>query len=152
MSGLMECCADMERETGFLVNEITGLDTITAAEWMDLKIRKLGKNEKLEFPLALLPRTGLACYRKGVLKAAAFLYLEKSSSVAVCGWIMANPGNSSASSHKAVQMLLAAMPDYARRHGAKYLLTTFGNRAVNKIADRLGFITGEKAENKFFPL
>jgi hypothetical protein len=67
--------------------------------------------------------------------------------VAVCGWIAANPGNTPSESKLAVTELLKAMPEYARQQGATFLLSTFGNRGINRIAREAGFLHGDKAEH-----
>ena len=139
-------------------DEMSIEEACKAVEWLSLKIRQKTENNTLSFPSDWMPETGLVVFddlspQSGGLTdrllAVATLYLEQSSPVAVCGWCLTNPENTARQSQMAVRLLMAAMPIYAKRHGAKYLLTTFGNRGINRILDRIGFINGEVSENKF---
>ena len=139
-------------------DELSVEEACLAVEWLSQKIRRRTGNNSLSFPSEWIPETGLVVFDDpspqsgavtGRLLAAATLYLEQSSPVAVCGWCIANPENTVWQSQRAIKLLMAAMPVYAKRHGAKYLLTTFGNRGINRILDRTGFINGEVSENKF---
>lgn len=116
--------------------------------WLTARLQRASGRFDLLFPADWLPPTGLAAYRKecsrDVLSACAFLYLEQNSPVAVCGWVAANPQNTARQSYDAVSALLKHMPDYAKVHGKKHLLTTFGNRGINRILDQNGFITGDQ--------
>lgn len=135
------------------IRELNTTDKIFFWEWINYRIRKQTGNCQLEFPYELIPATGLVAYtEEDELLAIALLYLERTSNVAVCGWCVANPGNHCKTSKKAIQKLLAQMPIYAKKFNAKCLLTTFGNRGINKILDETGFFAGEKAENKFLML
>ena len=134
------------------VRYMTDSDAVRAGNWLNLKVRSKSGCAAAEFPLELLPQTGLSCFYEHTLLAVAFLYLEKSSSVAVCGWCIANPGNLPSQSRIAVMELLRAMPQYAKQQGATFLLTSFGNRGINSIARGLGFLPGERAENMFMNL
>lgn len=129
------------------VRYMTLNDSVRAGNWMNLKVRQRSGIEAAAFPVEILPKTGLSCFHENRLLAVAFLYLEKSSTVAVCGWIAANPGNTPSESNIAVKELMTAMPEYARQQGATYLLTTFGNRGINRIAREAGFLPGDKAEH-----
>lgn len=132
------------------VDEMGKEDAQMAIDWLSEKIRQKSGNHSLTFPPDWMPETGMiAAEDDGKLLAVATLYLEKSSPVAVCGWCIANPANKAKESYKAVKLLLAVIPGYAKRLGAKYLLTTFGNRGINSILDQHGFISGETSENKF---
>lgn len=123
----------------------------TAVKWLDVRMKKHGCN--YSFPCGILPRTGLACYdEQNIFRAVAFLYLEKSSSIAVCGWCIADPDNPARVSAEAVQALIYAMPSFARSKGATILLSTFGNRSINRIAEKAGFIVGEQAVNMYMAL
>ena len=128
-------------------DEMDGIDRWLMTRWMDLRIRKAGADAP--FPGDILPRSGLAARDgHGNTLAVATLYLEREIPVAVCGWCAANPLNNRRQSAEAVKTLLAAIPVYARRCGAKYLLTTFGQRSLNRMLDRLGFSNGDVAETK----
>lgn len=133
--------------------EMTVEDVRCAVDWMTERIRKKNGNDSLSFPADWMPETGLSVVSgDSRLLAVATLYLEKSSPVAVCGWCVSNPENRPSESYSAINLLMAAMPIYAKRLGAKYLLTTFGDRGINSVLDKCGFIQGETSENKFMIL
>lgn len=106
------------------------------------------------FPFDWLPETGVAVFdSRNILIAGIFVYFEKSSPVAVAGWCVTKCGLPSAVSYRAVKELLSALPDYARSSGASHLLTTFGNRAVNRMLDRAGFLPGDSGvEHRYMKL
>ena len=123
-----------------------------AIEWQNERNRRIaGITKKL--PLDLLPSTGMyAIADDNFHVAAASLYLEKETPVAVCGFLFVNPDAPVRLVRKAVRLILAAMPVYAKKHGAKYLISTFGRPSFNRILDQIGFVTAETAENKIMKL
>lgn len=124
-----------------------------AVQWMTERVRKKSGDGSLNFPSEWIPETGMAAFGDdGRVLAVATLYLERSSPVAVCGWCFANPENRPRESWRAVRLLMSVLPAYARRFGAKFLMTTFGNRGINRILDSRGFVHGENSENKFIVL
>lgn len=127
-------------------------DLCRAENFLNFRVRKKIGNEEASFPLEILPKTGLSCFEDERLLGVATCYFEKTSPVAVCGWCITAPGNTPKESYRAVRALLAAMPDYADSMGAKYLLTTFGSRGINRIAADLGYKFGEKSVNMFMVL
>lgn len=134
-------------------DEMRKEDAAMAVQWMTEKIRKTTQDTELSFPVDWVAETGLSVFDdEGKLLAVAILYLEKSSPVAVCGWCIANPSNTPAISHTAISLLMKAMPIYARKKGAKILLTLFGNRGINDILSRQGFLPGEFNETKLMIL
>ncbi len=153
MSSLLDYCAELERENAgreVKIRPMTPMERKTAAGWMNVKIQRRSGNSAVRFPEEWLPATGLSARTAdGGLLAVATLYLEQSTPVAVCGFCVANPLNAARESKRAVRALLAAMPDYAREHGAGWLLTTFGNRGINRILEEFGFTAGETSETKF---
>ena len=133
--------------------EITPNGREIALEWMNCRIRNVMKNDQAGLPEDWLPQTGVMVKDENDRPLlAAFLYLEKSSPVAVAGWVIANPENTRRMSYNAAIIALSALKGYARKHKAKYLMSTFGNRGVNDILKRLGFVHGEYSENKFIIL
>ena len=150
MGSFIECCADLdERWDGMTTREMDWDDRAMALLWMNDRIHNI-RPDAHDFPADWLPDTGLAAVDKfGKTIAVAFLYLEKSSPVAVMGWMAADPANVCRESHKAINLLVADIPLYAKRKGAKYLLSTFGNRSINSILEHHGFVAGEACENKF---
>lgn len=148
MSSLIDSCRDLENE--IQVREINVKNADCAVEWLTQRIRKKIGNDSLNFPADMMPKNGLAAFDDiGNLLAVAFLYIDKSSPVAVCGWCISNPKNHDKYSFSAISKIMAQMPEYAKSKGAKHLLTVFGDRGINAILDQLGFITGEVSENKF---
>lgn len=134
--------------------EMRGSDAKAAARWITRRIRKTTGNERLFFPENWMPKTGLTILDETDSPiAVATLYLEKSSPVAVCGWCVTNPEIRISDAGKAIRILMAAIPSYARRNGAEYLLTTFGNRGINHILETIGFIDGDSnVQHKFMKL
>ncbi len=129
-------------------DEMDGIDRWMLEAWMEAIAHKHGVKEP--FPSAMLPRTGLAARdENGSTLAVATLYLEKSSAVAVCGFCVADPLNRGAISAAAVKLLIAALPVYAKRRGAEFLMSVFGRKSLNKLLDNAGFVTGETAETKW---
>lgn len=132
------------------VDHLTTAAGIQAANWITSRIYQRTGDAKLIFPVDWMPATGICVYdADDTLLCVAILYLEKSSPVAVCGWCVTNPENASRTSRAAVKLAMSVLPVYAHEHGAKYLLTIFGNRGINRILDDLGYITTEDSENKF---
>lgn len=123
-----------------------------AIEWQNERNRRIaGITKKL--PLDLLPATGMyAIADDNFHVAAASLYLEKETPVAVCGFLFVNPDAPVRLVRQAVRLILAAMPVYAKKQGAKYLISTFGRPSFNRILDQIGFVTAETAENKIMKL
>lgn len=134
--------------------EMRSGDAKAAVQWLTRRMRKMTGNERLVFPENWMPNTGLTVLDAiGSPIAVAALYLEKSSPVAVCGWCVTNPEIRISDAGKAIRILMSALPVYARRHGAEYLLTTFGNRGINHILDEIGFIGGDSnVQHKFMKL
>ena len=129
-------------------DEMDGIDRWMLEAWMEAIAHKHGVKEP--FPAAMLPRTGLAARdENGNTLAVATLYLEKSSSIAVCGFCVANPLAGFRITARAVKLLLAAMPIYARRCGAEYLMSVFGKKSLNRILDQAGFTPGETCQTKW---
>ena len=134
--------------------EMRRSDAETAAGWMTRRIRKAGGDGKLVFPESWMPETGMVVLGdRDKPLAVAVVYFEKSSPVAVCGWCISDPDLRFSESRKAVRLVLSALPAYARRNGAEYLLTTFGNRGINRILTGLGFSDGDSGvQHKFMKL
>ena len=134
-----------------IVREMTRKDADIAVAWLTERMRRRSGRDDLEFSAAWMPETGLAaCDGTGRVRCVAVLYLEKSSPVAVFGWVIADPANSHRESSGAVRRLLAAMPSYAESKGAKHLISMFGSRSVNRILNDSGFVSGDsKVEQKY---
>ena len=116
--------------------------------WLTTRLRRKAGRDDITFPIQWLPETGLiAMLRdsrgKEVIRGALFIYFEKTCPVAVAGWLVTYPGNTPDESMRVCKSLLAEAGDYARKNGAKHLLTTFGNDNINDLLDSLGFVTGD---------
>lgn len=138
--------------SAFLIDEMTGADAEQSMEWMDARVRaECGEHaEHYVFPRMWVPHTGLVVMDEHhIILAAAFVYFEKSAPIAYCGWLVANPDNTPFESYRAIRLLVNAIPAYARKNGAKCLLTVYGNRGINRILDRAGYQNGENCETKF---
>lgn len=138
--------------SGFLIDNMTQEDAEQSMKWMDARVRaECGEHAaNYHFPRMWIPQTGLVVMNeKHALLAVAFVYFEKTAAIAYCGWLVANPGNTPLESHRAIRLLVNAIPAYARQNGAKCLLTCYGNRGLNRILDRSGFQNGETCETKF---
>ncbi|MEI3040032.1 MAG: hypothetical protein V8T90_13310 [Victivallales bacterium] len=111
--------------------------------------RRMGNG--LEFPVDLLPETGLTVTGEGGKRlCAVVVYFEKTSPVAYIGWIATNPCNTLEESANSIAFGIREAVDYARRNGARHLLTTTGNRGINRIFDRQGFVSGDRmVEHKY---
>ena len=111
--------------------------------------RRMGNG--LEFPVDLLPETGLTVTGEGGKRlCAVVVYFEKTSPVAYIGWIATNPCNTLEESANSIVFGIREAVDYARRNGARHLLTTTGNRGINRIFDRQGFVSGDRmVEHKY---
>ena len=131
------------------IREMNEDDREKLAGWLSLIARDHGVNAP--FPAAVLPWTGLAAVDEtGKTLAVAALYLERSSTVAVFGFCVADPEvGMSRQTGEAVKRLIAAMPAYAKANGAEFLMSVFGRRSLNRLLDRSGFVPGETAETKF---
>ena len=104
------------------------------------------------FPADFLPVTGVAVEHFG--KAVCYLpiYLESTSSVAVLGHFISVPGADKFLLDKAAELAINSAKIFAKKHGKRFALSVFGCRSVNRIADRLGFVTTENIEEKIFNL
>ena len=111
--------------------------------------RRMGNG--LEFPVDLLPETGLTVTGEGGKRlCAVVVYFEKTSPVAYIGWIATNPCHTLEESANSIAFGIREAVDYARRNGARHLLTTTGNRGINRIFDRQGFVSGDRmVEHKY---
>lgn len=128
-------------------DEMGEADRMLLAAWMNERIRKSGVAEP--FPEAIIPRTGLAVRNENDRTlAVCALYLERSSKIAVCGWCVADPAMPRCVTGRAVKLVLSAMPVYAKRCGAEYLMSVFGQRSINLLLDKSGFVNGDQAETK----
>ena len=126
--------------------EISAPERVLAARWLTARLKRKFGPAHPAFPLSVLPRTGLAVVDEFGPVAVAFLYLEKSTPCAVCGYLVTAPDNRPRESYAAVKLLLAELPLYARDLGAENLLCYFGHKVINRLLGKLGYLLTEKAE------
>ena len=120
-----------------------------AVEWFTLRMRKKFSDPSLVFPSDWMPENGLAVLDdEDNLLAVAALYIDRKSPVAVAGWCIANPENRAKVSYQAVSLLMKVLPIYAKKCGAKYFLTMYGNAAINSILDRQDCLYAEMAQTR----
>ncbi len=118
-----------------------------------LAVKWLSIRSGAAFASDWMPQTGIAVYDGDTIRAAVVVYLERTSPVAVLGWCAANPDNTARQSSAAVDLALSAAPGYARRMGATHLIGMFGNRALNRRLERMGFARGDSmVEQKYIKL
>lgn len=136
------------------IREMTEEDRSVVVDWMRILFQKRLGEDAPPPPEPILPHLGLVAADSvtGELLTVAFLYLDQTSPVAVCGWIFANPRNAAKTSARAVDAVIGGLPLFARSRGAEYLLSCFGHPGINRILDRRGFITAEFAEHKIIHL
>lgn len=127
---------------------MTEQDAETAAGWVEARNGQA-------FPFDCFPKTGISVYelRTGRLLAVVSLCFLTDVPIALLGWCTANPANSPRESAAAIRLGVAAAGIYAQGRGAKYLMSIYGNRGVNRILDRMGFRSGDRhAEHKMIGL
>lgn len=129
-----------------IVREMTQTDRAQALGWMSARYGQ-------RFPADFFPQTGVVAEDgAGRLLAVIPVYFEESSAVAVAGHCMANPANRPRISRAAVEAAMREVLRYAAKRDRKYLVTIYGNRGVNRIADKLGFGPADTVEEKFITL
>ena len=136
----------------FVWREFSSDDRAMAIAWLTCAARKKS-GVGGSFPADFYPATGIAVYSKSKLVCVLPIYLELTSNTAVLGFCTPDPELDGKNEHQAVTFALQSALEYSQKLGKKYILGLFGNRAVNRIADRMGFITGDRnVEEKFLIL
>ena len=100
------------------------------------------------FPADFLPETGIVVRQNGIALCYIPVYLEQTSSVAVLGHFIADPHADRKLLARAVRLAINQARNFAREHHKKYLVSIFGRNSINRIADKMGFISGDVAEEK----
>ncbi|MBQ9088661.1 MAG: hypothetical protein IJY46_07765 [Lentisphaeria bacterium] len=146
MSSLLDVCSTMVEESicpGLLCREMTAADRERAAQL-------LADHYKCEkFPLDFLPITGVVVEYSGMIVCVIPVYLESSSKVAVLGHFIANDHIDRRLLRNAAALAIRETKSFARRAGKVYVMSVFGRHSINRIADRLGFVTADQIEEKF---
>ena len=129
-----------------MTRKMTQEDVRQALAWM-------GERYGRPFPADFFPLTGIAAEgENGRLLVVIPVYFEENSAVAVAGHCMANPANTPRESCAAVEAAMRGTVRYAMERDRKYLVTIYGNRGVNRIADKMGFVRADVVEEKFITL
>ena len=137
----------------FAWREMTLQDRTNGIQWLiDSTQRNTGKS-KANMPQDFFPETGITVLYRDKPAAVITVYLELTTNTAVLGVCMLNTSLSARVRHRAAEAAIGHAVEYVRKLGKKYILSLFGNRAVNRIADRQGFFTADKnVEEKFLIL
>ena len=127
------------------VRELTPEDAITAVAWMTQRYKN-------PFPKDFFPSCGAAVFDDIRLLAVIPMYFDQTSPVAVAGHCMTSPDNSPRESYKAILLAMNFCQHLARRKNKKYLVTLYGKRSINRIADQLGFLDADCVQEKLIIL
>ena len=114
----------------------TGHDMVLGNQWLSIEIKR-------EFPLDFHPDTAVVAYSDQTPVVVIPIYIEECRRVAVLGHCMTNPAVPGKLKHEAVGQLLEYACRYVKMRACKYLLGYFGNRAINRIARKRGFLLGD---------
>ncbi len=90
-------------------------------------------------PAALLPATGKVAARDGVPVAAAWLYIDSTTGVAMLEWIVTDPGNPARLSAVAIGHLLVVLQAAAQAMGCPAVLASCRQDSLAKLMERTGF-------------
>jgi hypothetical protein len=123
--------------SNFEFREMTVIDRETARRWLSILVGN-------PFPTDFFPATGAACCIDGHLACVIPVYIELTTNVAVLGHCMINPDLPATVKHQAADGNIRYAIEYVRKLGKRHILTMFGNRAVNRIADRIGLVTADR--------
>ena len=108
-----------------------------------------------QFPWNMLPLTGVAAVPENsdVPDVVLIVYFEQSCPVAVLGFCAFNPAASAKSKLDAAHAAMLYSIKYCREAGRTHLLSMFGERALNRIADAIGFVSADNlVQEKYFKL
>ena len=132
----------------FSWHEMTGSERKLGIGWLrNAVVQANGHGDNL--PDDFFPLTGVTVTYNDTPVAVMTVYFELTAQAAIAGFCMVKNDLPANIKHHAAETALAAAEEYVRLFGKKYLLTFFGSRAVNRMADRMGFITGDRnAEGK----
>ena len=146
MSSLLDVCSTMVEESiypGLLCREMTAADRERAAQLLT------DHYNCGTFPADFLPITGVVVEHSGSVVCIIPVYMEESSKVAVLGHFIASDNCDRHLVLTAAKSAIQEAKLLARRAGKNYVVSIFGRRSINKVADRLGFVTADQIEEKF---
>lgn len=134
----------------FVSREMTIADRQLGTAWLENACRQ-HTPEVESFPEDFFPETGVTVEYNGIPAAVITIYLELTTNAAILGFCMLNNELPAKIRHGAAEKCIAAAIQYCRQLGKKYIFALFGHKAVNRIADRMGFVTADKKiDEKFF--
>ena len=142
MSSLLDSCRDFDNE--IQVRLIDATDRQFAADM--LSCHYVGQPGM--FPADFLPETGIAATLHGETLCIIPVYLEQSSTVAVLGHFIADDQVNRKQLRAAAIAAIEAAKRFAKAAGKKYIVSIFGRRSINRIADGLGFKNADHIEEK----
>lgn len=119
-------------------------------EEFDPVVRKWwGQRQDLDFPLEILPPTGLMAMKEDRKVAALFIY-ETNSLVAILGWPISDPESSKDERDVALDMLFKAAHEKLTNRGFLKIWTTSGVPALQDRMEELGYVVGDKNINQYW--
>ena len=93
------------------------------------------------FPEDFFPTTGICvCDNEGNPFFIMPVYLEQSSSVAVAGHCVFNPGNTPKVNHKATELAIDNLVRFAQEHKKKFIITMWGRKSISRMAEKKGYL------------
>lgn len=105
-----------------------------------------------KFPADFLPDTGIKVRENDQIICIIPIYLEQSSTVAVLGHFIANDQADRKQLRQAAVIAIEAAKRFAKAAGKKHLITLFGRRSINAIADECGFQNADPVQEKIIYL
>ena len=142
MSSLIDSCREMEDKIQVRITNAS--DRQFAADMLSVHYT----GQKGMFPADFLPETGIAATLRGETLCIIPVYLEQSSTVAVLGHFIANDHANRKQLRLAAIAAIEAAKRFAKVAGKKYIVSIFGRRSINRIADNLGFNDADHIEEK----
>lgn len=145
MSSLLDVCDEIAENYAVpFCRAMTRADREKALEY-------LSGIARVPYPSDFIPYTGVACVCDGLPWCVIPVYLENTTKTAVLGYCTFAPELSPKQKYQAAEAAINYSLQYVRSLGKRYVLALFGNRAVNHIADRIGFVSTDKnVEEKFY--
>ena len=133
-----------ENEHVLIVRDMEIHDRTTAAAMLARAVKANA------FPEDFLPETGVVVEHCGRVICIIPVYMEATSNVAVLGHFIADVSANRKLVAKAAKLAIEAAAAWAKKQGRKYVISIFGRNSINRIADKLGFITTEIIEEKIY--
>lgn len=88
-----------------------------------------------------LPLSGLIVEKEGEDIAAAWLYMDMTTPVAVIAFLLTNPNNSARTSHESLIYAINGLKELAKSQGRIHIITMCPTRGLSKIFKACGFAT-----------